>query len=1060
MLRSRGFLIAALVAWGSGFDASPAVAAPAPPAEIAAESTDEDLVSRSTPSVSKALQDTVWIAEWSFDAPGGGCTEAGWVKWDNRILNVHEDSEFWHVDNRFDGFGPISGRAAILSHHNLCWDQDGYGNNNDFSIILKYSGSTATLAFDKVSDSEPLFDFVTVEGDSAGASEALGDPTVSPGDGPAFYRDELLSTDGVDLGSHVAVSLPDYGPGVHEVYIRFVSDGGYSDEDGLYPTALQAGLVVDNIVVTGDIAYAENFEGALNANVTLIETANARRFRDAPWLRVFSHITDNEPCQENLTCAWLGTDPTQTAFQPNMAFGPGGAVIRNWLDDIMASPWVSLASTPVNQGTILRFRRFPGNVLSSGAISHGWRVRTKKRADNTDTPAPGDSVDCVSPWGHAAQFNSLDPMVWVTSTFDMTPHFDPTGHEIQVSFRTVDRQWLANQDPPWVLNTGPGPFLDDIRIGRRVLAAPLVSEGVDSRSQAQDAFPTVVDPSIAGGEHFVPDGANRFGTCAFSQGGDLGINTSSTRLVTGDSIWLHVADARGAGGLASVRVYAAITTGPHQGKVPGPYASVGGFFEVNADSARNASGAVVANRWFVDLDDTYFRGGDVLKYFWAAVDNQGAFASVPAGITALPTSVAQAEAATAGLHEVNYLPRIIWDPTYLAAVQAHPTGDVNPTPTQIANSTQRSCILYYQKTTSRRRSGPTQRTNFMYTLDELGYSGRYDVYDVQGYGNTANQLAGRANVTQCSGYALIIQDDGRSNLTPNVPNGENHDNSQLRQADWYRSYLAQGTTGLAGTATFWSIGENTGFLHRTNPLFAIDAGLSGVVNNQLVAVSPTVRGKTTNTWATGSMTDFTGDEFALSGGCPSVRAYDAANANGGATTTHRYAAGATEGQGAIIMNRNAALEWNTVWCGFGWLDIRYQGMPASPGPQEILATKVLNGTLPVTCSGGEPTGVPIEQAPSAVPDVSALHQNVPNPFNPTTKVTFDLARNGQVRLQVFNVAGHLVKTLVNGTLPAKRNHEVVWNGLDEAGKRVPSGVYFYQLVTDELTATKKMALLK
>ncbi len=56
--------------------------------------------------------------------------------------------------------------------------------------------------------------------------------------------------------------------------------------------------------------------------------------------------------------------------------------------------------------------------------------------------------------------------------------------------------------------------------------------------------------------------------------------------------------------------------------------------------------------------------------------------------------------------------------------------------------------------------------------------------------------------------------------------------------------------------------------------------------------------------------------------------------------------------------------------------------------------------------------------------------------------------------------GHLVKTLVNGSMKPGYNQTVTWNGLDEGGRRVPSGVYFYQLVTDELTATKKMVMLK
>jgi hypothetical protein len=434
---------------------------------------------------------------------------------------------------------------------------------------------------------------------------------------------------------------------------------------------------------------------------------------------------------------------------------------------------------------------------------------------------------------------------------------------------------------------------------------------------------------------------------------------------------------------------------------------------------------------------------------------------MPVGVTAPPTSVAQAEAATNGLHKVNFLPTMNWDPTYLAAIAAHATGDIDPSPAQIANTTQKNCILYYQHTQSRRRSGQTQRTQFMYTLDELGYRGDYDVYDVQGYGNTANQIAGRANVGQVSGYALIIQDDGRSNLVPNIPNGENADANQLLQANWYRAYLAQGTSGVAGTASFLSLGENTGFLHRTNPLFSADFGLASVITNQGLSVNPTVRGKTTNTWASGAVTNFNGDEFALNGGCPSVRAYDASNAAGGATITHRYAVGAAEGQGAIVMNRNAALKWNTIWFGFGWLDVRFQGPPSNPGPAELLVGKILPGVLPGGCLQGiDITDTPDDPSVDAVPAVSALHQNVPNPFNPTTKITFDLARNGQVRLQVFNVAGHLVKTLVNAPMQAKRNHEVVWNGLDEVGKRVPSGVYFYQLVTDDLTATKKMALLK
>src|SRR5262249_31330557 len=154
-------------------------------------------------------------------------------------------------------------------------------------------------------------------------------------------------------------------------------------------------------------------------------------------------------------------------FDPSMAFGPGQAVIHNWLDDIFVSPWVSLATTPAANGTVLSFRRFPGNRFTAGKIVQGWRIRGQKKTDNTDTTTLGDSIVCVSTWGHASQFNSLTSFTWATSIFDATPHFASTSTDVQLSFRNGDWQVIASDGPPAVLNTGPGLYNDRIRIGRR-----------------------------------------------------------------------------------------------------------------------------------------------------------------------------------------------------------------------------------------------------------------------------------------------------------------------------------------------------------------------------------------------------------------------------------------------------------------------------------------------------------------------------------------------------------------------------------------------------------------
>jgi hypothetical protein len=87
-----------------------------------------------------------------------------------------------------------------------------------------------------------------------------------------------------------------------------------------------------------------------------------------------------------------------------------------------------------------------------------------------------------------------------------------------------------------------------------------------------------------------------------------------------------------------------------------------------------------------------------------------------------------------------------------------------------------------------------------------------------------------------------------------------------------------------------------------------------------------------------------------------------------------------------------------------------------------------------------------------------LGQNVPNPFAASTRLAFALRQEGRVRLVVTDAAGRLVRTLVSGTLP-KGHHVFTWDGRDDAGRRVASGVYFYRLETPEATASRKMILL-
>ncbi len=88
-----------------------------------------------------------------------------------------------------------------------------------------------------------------------------------------------------------------------------------------------------------------------------------------------------------------------------------------------------------------------------------------------------------------------------------------------------------------------------------------------------------------------------------------------------------------------------------------------------------------------------------------------------------------------------------------------------------------------------------------------------------------------------------------------------------------------------------------------------------------------------------------------------------------------------------------------------------------------------------------------------------LLQDQPNPFNPTTTIRFVLPVREDVTLAIYDANGHLVRTLLN-EVRGFGAHEVTWNGRDDNGATMGSGVYFYRLRAGKLTESKKMVLLK
>jgi hypothetical protein len=164
-----------------------------------------------------------------------------------------------------------------------------------------------------------------------------------------------------------------------------------------------------------------------------------------------------------------------------------------------------------------------------------------------------------------------------------------------------------------------------------------------------------------------------------------------------------------------------------------------------------------------------------------------------------------------------------------------------------------------------------------------------------------------------------------------------------------------------------------------------------------------------------------------------------------------------EGSGDVILVSTQALE-DPEFCEAstctqsGTIEGDFTIAEGSPADPVMSPCGQLIGANPVLCA---PPPIGIADSPAR----TALWPNVPNPFNPTTSIRFDLARSAHVTLTVYDVGGRVVRRLVDAHVPAS-SRTVVWDGRDDRGTRVATGVYFARLVTPALVETRKMVLIK
>ena len=196
------------------------------------------------------------------------------------------------------------------------------------------------------------------------------------------------------------------------------------------------------------------------------------------------------------------------------------------------------------------------------------------------------------------------------------------------------------------------------------------------------------------------------------------------------------------------------------------------------------------------------------------------------------------------------------------------------------------------------------------------------------------------------------------------------------------------------------------------------------------------------------------DQFYVYGGCWVINQFDVL----GKTANGKYALSypvynATNRYAAIASStlNPAGYSVNTMWFGFSFMYIR-DDVFAEPTDRFEIARNVFDwfqyAMNPGCC-----------YADADPPAAYKLSQNYPNPFNPMTTIRYDMKDKGLVTVRIYDVAGRLVRTLVDEVKDAGA-YSAIWDGRNNIGAVVASGIYFYKMETAGFQATKKLVMLR
>ncbi len=977
---------------------------------------------------------------YTFDGPGGDCEPAGWVDYDSTLPPGPD----WHLEDAHlvDGadtdlsgampFDPLDldndyamhcGRWAVCGWN----DRDGYGNNWDqrLRLISDNFTSALTLQLSFISD---------YEGDVWDNFQILIETEI---DGDITLEEIYVNDVAHDrtLRDTTFTVLPTDFPAVDsfgDVILRFVSDGAWSDQDGLFISNVGA-VWVDNLVLTADgiELIRDDFESGV-ANPAIIPGLPDGAGSTGA---LYSNLFAEDPCTINNSCVWAFFDFNTSNPDypvPVIQYGPP------YLNAEIQSPLLTMAHPPGDaNGTPLAFGPDTevnldfwvyADMPSDALIYYSWAVAVQA----ADTNCPGY-------WANNNMVFYGDNKLWGVHHEDQDVTLavlEAAGggivQGIQIALNCVD------MCPFWCDSNGsgenhtPGPYFDTVRLA--LVETPSIAWSARPEHKLQDNF-----PEAAADGHGGAAGKVRIDPAKSVE------QIASPIVVIGDSTMVSL-NMDGHGGIREsfstaagenrpeLWLYFQVVAGPHSGMLDAamgdPDGSDGCFSPYEGTVADPVSGepdwgivrADLAyyqgtpppNKYAFDFADDYFEAGDVIHYFWSAVADDGYGENHPA-----------------------------WALASALEIREHFTVRCLPTLGTL--------LLLVDDGNS---ALPNWREAFYYN----GYD-YFDIYAVQAPNDgQENGLAGRASETDIAQYHCIIWDSGNvtGHTVETLANGDKTDDGRL-----LADHLANATqaTGL------WLMGDRVaGDLGGTSPfllgtlgatLLPLDYhGATGIVVPRVFATDPLLQ--------------YLGDSpsYWVHGGCPDFQHFNRVAVNPAlplASVSHEWEVQLSDevagiknldpdGNGTEVNDQGFANP--VLYQPFSYGHVQDDGYAWSADVD--YARRSVGHILDLIFGCIAPF------SPVSVPETPAFtqfHGNYPNPFNPSTAFRFSLAEPGRVSLAIYDVSGRRVRQLMEGAMPIGE-HEIVWDGRDDKGGRSASGVYFSRFSAGDVLADRKLVMLK